>query len=589
MAGGKETPRQKMIGLMYLVLTALLALNVSKQILDAFVAIEDNIQRGSITQYERGETAKGALIEELSSVTKDEAGRAKAEKIKKYLGMIEKIDKNVGEFMRYVDDLKIEMIGIVEGPEKVKTEKPNDKESILWKKYDPKSPLLPARLYLQVIQQKENFDVPMHEIIGSEISKIDPTKKGKKLWELYKGLRTSIVEIAGNYREGEKNNWKLKVKEINAYKDFQDLEKQITKMFKAPGNKVNPEDTEALLSIYQELTKLEYADHHEAKNIHWLGRTFDHAPLVGALASLSSLQNEILSARAKAVNLLKSKVTTGEFSFNKIQQLVSGPGVATAGEEVELLVTMAAYDSDKNPVVTSSTGNVEIKDGIGRIKMKAGMTDMNVKGTVTIVNKSGVPYKRDWEWKVAVVKAQGSISLPEMSVLYKGWNNKVVPVVAGAVSSSITVDGGSATKASWTDADGNKYEGYYVTVTGATKYVTIGLNGKDKDGKSKSFGKFKYKVKPFPKAQLQGTTISKTTGFKAVVSLGADSPFTGVSFTVIGGSVVMGNDEVPFSGDRIPAAAIAKIKAGKRVAVDVTYKRNGGPVEVASGVLKVVP
>ena len=85
MAGGKETPRQKMIGLMYLVLTALLALNVSKQILDAFVAIEDNIQRGSVTQYDRGETAKGSLIEELSSVTKDEAGRAKAEKIKKSL------------------------------------------------------------------------------------------------------------------------------------------------------------------------------------------------------------------------------------------------------------------------------------------------------------------------------------------------------------------------------------------------------------------------------------------------------------------------------------------------------------------------
>ena len=54
MAGGKLTPRQKMIGLMYLVLTALLALNVSKQILDAFVAIEDNIQRGSVTQYDRG-------------------------------------------------------------------------------------------------------------------------------------------------------------------------------------------------------------------------------------------------------------------------------------------------------------------------------------------------------------------------------------------------------------------------------------------------------------------------------------------------------------------------------------------------------
>ena len=108
------------------------------------------------------------------------------------------------------------------------------------------------------------------------------------------------------------------------------------------------------------------------------------------------MQNEILTARAKAVNLLKSKVTTGEFSFNKIQQLVSGPGVATQGEEVELLVTMAAYDSDKNPVVTSSTGNVEIKEGVGRIKIKAGNSDMKINGKVTIVNKFGVPRSRDW-------------------------------------------------------------------------------------------------------------------------------------------------------------------------------------------------
>jgi len=44
MGGGNESPRQKMIGMMYLVLTALLALNVSKSILESFVAIEENIQ-----------------------------------------------------------------------------------------------------------------------------------------------------------------------------------------------------------------------------------------------------------------------------------------------------------------------------------------------------------------------------------------------------------------------------------------------------------------------------------------------------------------------------------------------------------------
>ena len=36
MASGNLSPRQKMINMMYLVLTALLALNVSKEVLDAF-------------------------------------------------------------------------------------------------------------------------------------------------------------------------------------------------------------------------------------------------------------------------------------------------------------------------------------------------------------------------------------------------------------------------------------------------------------------------------------------------------------------------------------------------------------------------
>ena len=37
MASGKLSPRQKMINMMYLVLTALLALNVSKEVLNSFL------------------------------------------------------------------------------------------------------------------------------------------------------------------------------------------------------------------------------------------------------------------------------------------------------------------------------------------------------------------------------------------------------------------------------------------------------------------------------------------------------------------------------------------------------------------------
>lgn len=45
MAHGKETPRQKMIGMMYLVLTSMLALNVSKDVLDAFTLVDEGLTK----------------------------------------------------------------------------------------------------------------------------------------------------------------------------------------------------------------------------------------------------------------------------------------------------------------------------------------------------------------------------------------------------------------------------------------------------------------------------------------------------------------------------------------------------------------
>ena len=44
MAGGKQTPRQKLIGLMYLIFLALMALNVSVEVLDSFPLIDRGIQ-----------------------------------------------------------------------------------------------------------------------------------------------------------------------------------------------------------------------------------------------------------------------------------------------------------------------------------------------------------------------------------------------------------------------------------------------------------------------------------------------------------------------------------------------------------------
>ena len=72
MAGGKETPRQKMIGMMYLVLTALLALNVSSTVLDKFAFINESLERANAETSERN----ARTITGMKSAAKDKGNRA---------------------------------------------------------------------------------------------------------------------------------------------------------------------------------------------------------------------------------------------------------------------------------------------------------------------------------------------------------------------------------------------------------------------------------------------------------------------------------------------------------------------------------
>ena len=53
MAGGKLSPRQKMINLMYLVFIAMLALNMSKEVLSAFGLLNEKISDANVATSQR--------------------------------------------------------------------------------------------------------------------------------------------------------------------------------------------------------------------------------------------------------------------------------------------------------------------------------------------------------------------------------------------------------------------------------------------------------------------------------------------------------------------------------------------------------
>ncbi|GAB4010471.1 gliding motility protein GldM [Spirosoma sp. KCTC 42546] len=103
MAGTKETPRQKMIGMMYLVLTALLALQVTSAILEKFVLINNSLEQstGAVGKINQG------TFDNIRATVEKSGNRATDLAIVKQADEVRKITSDViGE----IDKLKEQLV-----------------------------------------------------------------------------------------------------------------------------------------------------------------------------------------------------------------------------------------------------------------------------------------------------------------------------------------------------------------------------------------------------------------------------------------------------------------------------------------------
>lgn len=108
MAGGKETPRQKMIGMMYLVLTALLALNVSSAVLEKFIFINGTLEelvQENIQQNANTITGIQSTVQEKGNRPADVKALDKAKEVRKL----------TTELLSNMENLKKQMIQITGG------------------------------------------------------------------------------------------------------------------------------------------------------------------------------------------------------------------------------------------------------------------------------------------------------------------------------------------------------------------------------------------------------------------------------------------------------------------------------------------
>ncbi|MBK0370415.1 type IX secretion system motor protein PorM/GldM [Flavobacterium agrisoli] len=107
MAGGKLTPRQKMINLMYLVFIAMLAMNMSKEVLSAFGLMNEKLEVTNSSTTLRNE----AFMNKLGQLAQEQPAqyadlKAKADKVKIL----------VEDLNSYIDNLKSEMTANLTDP-----------------------------------------------------------------------------------------------------------------------------------------------------------------------------------------------------------------------------------------------------------------------------------------------------------------------------------------------------------------------------------------------------------------------------------------------------------------------------------------
>jgi gliding motility-associated protein GldM len=562
MAGGKETGRQKMIGMMYLVLTALLALNMSKEVLEAFVSIDSNVQEAN-----RAVTKKANYsFMSLEEVAKDKTEPGRAKKAQFWMDIAAKIREKTNEQINFIDDVKEELlIKVGETPETmgqivIKPEIEGGRRG-----YD-----------LSKCTQKDKYDEPMEHMIGAgaEVTAPSESAQGMVLWNKILQYRSDLTSLMGSYQlEGGKTY--TFEPNMTALANDQDY------------SAAHQEDTAKLRQIFTALTLKERADMHggEIKDVHWVGRTFDHAPVVAAIAQLSAVQTTILNAEAEVMQHIRLKVGGGEYSFNKITALAYGQEYANAGDSVNLQILMAAYDDSKDPQVFIKQADgtekqvTNVGNGMANYGFVASSSD-TIEGRIGILNKAG-----EWKFKtfkkgISVGKPSGVVSLPEMNVLYKGYSNKVAGAASGFQTYSLSGAGCSVKKTG---------DGWVATVskTSKAREASISITGKNADGASKNLGKFPFRVQPMPKPNIYlgnlengGSYSASTIRTQAALfaKYGPGIPLN-ASFSVVRWNISSstGEREISGKGKILSGAAKGVLKQAKKGSVISIFVEGSGP------------
>ena len=373
-----ETPRQKLIGMMYLVLTALLALNVSKDILDAFGTVDETLTKTN-ENFERKVNSTYNQFAMAKEMQPEKAGP--------YYEKALIVQKHTNEMVGFINECKWEVIASTEG---ISLEEAKERT-------------------VYTLLNKDNKDKPQLYFLGKGGS----GGKGHELQEKIENYKASLLELVDEkQRDGMSakigldtkgpfyNSSKDEISWVNANFHQTILAAAVTLLNKMIGEVKNAE-FDMVTHLMTAITADDF--------------TFDQVS-------------------AKVIPVSKLVFSGSEFEADII--------VAAFDSKTSPEVYWKAGIDTPDEAHISSYNKIEGDSGIVKLKIPAsGMGEQKFAGFIKMLAPDGTDKFYPFSETYSVAKSQATVAAERMNVLYAGLDNPI-SVSAPLAPEKIRISGG---------------------------------------------------------------------------------------------------------------------------------------------------
>ena len=523
MAGGKVSPRQKMINMMYLVLTALLALNVTKEILLAFTVIDNSLKKSTANI----EVKTVQMVSQLQKIAGDNQAAKAA------FGYCNYANKTTSDFIKNIREIKTHLLRYSLG-----AIDPNDKN------------IKPEDAFSIKDEDRKDYkffkEFPWVETKNGEMPEL---KAGDNLDDHVRYFNEELAGKRGKDLEFAINDARVKL--LNFLKIAQS-DSNLGK---------NPETRSFLNSKMMELAqktslvagdvkdpfsnKSEKIKDKEGKMLNWSEVYFHSTPLAAVFAILSKTENDAKLLESEICQALAESVSAADFKFDAIIPVVAAKtGAVVTGQTYEADILLAAYNSKADMKVFVNGNSIPVEAGVGKYKVtpqSPGTNNLDVK--ISVPKPGGGEEIKVGKAEFTAFAPSAAISADALAVFYVGLENPVSISVGGIDPSNYLVrivnEQGGPTSAKIIGSKGR----YKVSIAKRTDAkVKIQVAVKLPDGRVKSMGDKVFKVNrvPDPRFRCGGVEFKGSVNVnalkyqKAATAILDGFVYEGVRFRVTG-------------------------------------------------------